>query len=45
MAGFGGVLNVPLTVGGATFHPGNWIYADADAVLVATRRFQGSAAS
>ena len=36
-AALGGVLNTPVTFGGATFCPGNWIYADADAILVAAR--------
>jgi regulator of ribonuclease activity A len=26
--------DAPVTFGGVTFHPGEWIYADADAVLV-----------
>lgn len=34
-AGVGGILDAPVAFGGATFRPGDWIYADADAVLVA----------
>ena len=37
-----GVRDVPITIGGATFHSGDWVYADADAVLVAGRRLHGS---
>ena len=37
----GGVRDVPVTLGGATFRPGDWVYADADAVLVAPRRLHG----
>ena len=37
-AGFGGTLDIPLMFGGAAFRPGDWVYADADAVLVATKR-------
>ena len=33
-----GVRDAPVTIGGATFRPGDWVYADADAVLVAPRR-------
>jgi regulator of ribonuclease activity A len=33
-----GLRDIPITIGGATFHPGDWVYADADAVLVAGRR-------
>lgn len=29
-----GLRNVPVTFGGATFHPGDWVYADGDGVLV-----------
>jgi regulator of ribonuclease activity A len=30
-----GEADVPVTFGGTTFHPGEWLYADADGVLVA----------
>ena len=30
-----GDLNVPVTFGGVTFHPGHYVYADADGVIVA----------
>lgn len=43
--GSGGVLEAPVTLGGATFRPGDWVYADADAVLVATRCLHDLAAS
>ena len=36
-----GLRDIPITIGGATFHPGDWVYADADAVLVAGRRLHG----
>jgi regulator of ribonuclease activity A len=36
-----GLRDIPITIGGATFHPGHWVYADADAVLVAGRRLHG----
>ena len=37
----GGVRDIPVTLAGATFHPGDWVYADPDAVLVATGRMHG----
>ena len=37
----GGVRDVPVTIAGAIFRPGDWVYADADAVLVAPRRLHG----
>ena len=36
-----GVRDAPVTIGGATFRPGDWVYADGDAVLVASRRLHG----
>lgn len=33
----GGELDVPVTLLGATVRPGEWIYADADGVLVSAR--------
>lgn len=30
-----GLRDVPVTFGGATFKPGDYVYADADGVLVA----------
>jgi regulator of ribonuclease activity A len=41
VGGCGGILDVPVTLGGALFRPGDWIYADADAVLVAVKRLHG----
>lgn len=32
-----GDRNLPVTFGGVTFTPGEWLYADADGVLVAAR--------
>ena len=29
-----GDLNIPVTFGGVTFHPGHYVYADADGVIV-----------
>jgi regulator of ribonuclease activity A len=34
-AAVGGLRDVAVTLAGATFHPGSWVYADTDAVLVA----------
>ena len=34
----GGETGIALTVAGATIRPGNWIYADADSVVVSPRR-------
>jgi|SRR5689334_11868445 len=36
-----GVRDVAVTIGGATFRPGDWVYADADAVLVTGQRIHG----
>jgi regulator of ribonuclease activity A len=30
-----GERSVPVTFGGVTFHPGDWLYADADGIVVA----------
>lgn len=30
-----GLSNVPISFGGATFTPGDWVYADKDGILVA----------
>ncbi len=30
-----GEADVPVSFGGVTFHPGNWLYADEDGILVA----------
>lgn len=38
----GGARHVPLTIGGATFCPGDWVYADPDAVITAKRRLERS---
>ena len=32
-----GDRNLPLTFGGVTFHPGEWLYADEDGVLVSSK--------
>jgi regulator of ribonuclease activity A len=32
-----GQLDVPVRFAGATFHPGDWVYADNDGVIVARR--------
>jgi regulator of ribonuclease activity A len=32
-----GQIDVPVRFAGATFHPGDWVYADADGVVVACR--------
>jgi regulator of ribonuclease activity A len=34
----GGETDVDLAIGGATVRSGDWIYADADAVVVSRRR-------
>jgi len=34
----GGAVGLPLTLGGAVFRPGDWVYADRDAVIVCQRR-------
>ncbi len=33
-----GDLNVPVTFGGVTIHPGEYVYADADGVIVSAER-------
>jgi len=33
-----GQLDVPVTFAGVTFEPGNWLYADADGIVVATSK-------
>ena len=33
-----GDLNVPVTFGGVTFHPGEYVYADADGIIVSAER-------
>ena len=35
-----GETDVPVTFGGATFRPGEWVYADVDGVAVAPRPLQ-----
>ena len=30
-----GQVGIPVSFGGVTFHPGDWVYDDADGVLVA----------
>jgi regulator of ribonuclease activity A len=35
----GGTVDAPVVIGGATFRPGDWVYADRDAVIVSARRF------
>lgn len=32
-----GEIDVPVTFGGVTFHPGEWLYADGDGVLVSSQ--------
>jgi regulator of ribonuclease activity A len=32
-----GQIDIPVRFAGATFHPGDWVYADADGVIVARR--------
>jgi regulator of ribonuclease activity A len=34
----GGQLDVPVSFAGVTFAPGNWLYADADGIVVAESR-------
>ena len=36
-----GRRDIVLTVAGATIHPGDWIYADEDAVLVSREQLPG----
>ncbi len=33
-----GLVDVPVSFGGVTFTPGDWVYADSDAVLVSARK-------
>jgi len=33
--GCAGHVDIPVTMGGVTFHPGEWIYCDEDGLLVA----------
>ena len=35
----GGLVGAPVAFGGVTFRPGDWVYADQDAVIVSARRF------
>jgi regulator of ribonuclease activity A len=35
-----GERSVPVTFGGVTFRPGDWIYADADGIVVADRELR-----
>lgn len=35
----GGLVGAPVTLGGVIIKPGDWIYADRDAVLVSEKRF------
>ncbi len=35
-----GQLNVPVTFGGVTFHPGAYVYADNNGVLVSPRKLE-----
>ena len=35
----GGQVGEPVAFGGVTFRPGDWVYADRDAVIVSARRF------
>ena len=35
----GGLVGQPVAFGGATFRPGDWVYADRDAVIVSARKF------
>jgi regulator of ribonuclease activity A len=35
----GGAVDAPVAIGGVTFRPGDWVYADRDAVIVSARRF------
>lgn len=37
----GGERSVPVGFGGVTFRPGDWVYADADAVIVSPRPLPG----
>ena len=36
-----GLRDIPITIGSATFRPGDWVYADADAVLVTGQQLHG----
>lgn len=33
-----GEVNIPVSFGGVTFNPGEWLYADLDGVIVSTKR-------
>ena len=33
-----GLVDVPVTFGGVTFAPGNWVYTDDDGIVVAAKR-------
>lgn len=35
-----GQVDVPVTLGGVTFHPGEWLYSDEDGLLVAAEELQ-----
>jgi regulator of ribonuclease activity A len=35
-----GHVDVPVTLGGLTFHPGEWLYSDEDGLLVAAEELQ-----
>ena len=30
-----GLVDVPITIGGTTFHPGAWLYSDEDGIVIA----------
>ena len=36
-----GAVDVPVTFGGVTFAPGNWVYSDEDGIVVAPQRLPG----
>ena len=36
-----GLVDVPVSFGGVTFAPGDWVYADPDSVLVSRKRLIG----
>ena len=33
-----GVMDEPVTFGGVTFAPGNWLYSDADGIVVSAKQ-------
>ncbi len=39
-ADLGGAVDVPLSFGNAAFRPGDWVYADVDAVLVSGKELK-----